>query len=362
MSQSRKFGIGLCALRLLMAALLSWACLEHWPSLSANAELDALADYDPLAGAEAERAAGHFSEALMIIDAGLETSDAEQRPALLAAQAQIIAERDAVLRRLTEAGRGALTGQGDSTEALAGAVAADLLVIGDVRDLLIQGAKALRGEDSDEVIVVLSTLGLATTIAPGADVGVALMKFARRAGALSEAFAKTLLRLGRRAFETGKSDELLAVAGDVSRLSERARPAAALRILRPIDDPQMLNRVANLAERPGGTLALWLSPARSTAWLKASSEAGEAVGERWLLKAARKGEAGIEFLGRRGADLLRPHPLLGLIKAFWSGHLPALLSNLLDEQAALMTGAVLAWLLFECLRLTWRLRRQEAAA
>lgn len=348
-----------------MAALLSWACLEHWPSLSANAELDALADYDPLAGAEAERAAGHFSEALMIIDAGLETSDAEQRPALLAAQAQIIAERHAVLRRLTEAGRGALTGQGDSTEALAGAVAADLLVIGDVRDLLIQGAKALRGEDSDEVIVVLSTLGLATTIAPGADVGVALMKFARRAGALSEAFAKTLLRLGQRAFETGKTDELLAVAGDVSRLSERARPAAALRILRPIDDPQMLNRVANLAERPGGTLALWLNPARSTAWLKASSEAGEAgraVGERWLLKAARKGEAGIEFLGRRGADLLRPHPLLGLIKAFWSGHLPALLSNLLDEQAALLAGAVLAWLLFECLRLGWLLRRpaQEA--
>ncbi|WP_293388057.1 hypothetical protein [Nevskia sp.] len=361
MIEARKFSIGLRVLRLLVAAALSWACLQHWPSLSAYAELDALADYDPLAGAEVERAAGHFSEALMIIDAGLETSDDEQRPALLAAQAQIVAERDAVLRRLTEAGRGALTGQGDSTEALAGAVAADLLVIGDVRDLLIQGAKALRGEDSDEVIVALSALGLATTIAPGADAGVALMKFARRAGALSETFAKTLLRLGRRAFETGKTDELLAVAGDVSRLSERARPAAALRILRPIDDPQMLNRVANLAERPGGSLALWLSPARSTAWLKLS---GEAVGERWLLKAARKGEAGIEFLGRRGADLLRPHPLLGLIKAFWSGHLPALLNHLLDDQAVLLTGAVLAWLLFECLSLSlgWLLRRpvQEA--
>lgn len=362
MIESPKPGIVLGALRVLAAGLLSYVCFQHWPGMSARAELDALADYDPLAGAETQRAAGHFSEALMIIDAGLDTGDADQRAALLAAQQRITSERDAVLRRLTEAGRGALTGQGDSTEALVGAVAADLLVIGDVRDLLIQGTRALRGEDSDEVIVVLSALGLATTVAPGADAGVAVLKFARRAGALSEAFARTLLRLGRQAFQTGKRDELLAVAADVARLSERARPAAALRILRPIDDPQMLRRAADLAGRPGGTLALWLDPVRSTAWLKASAQAGEEVSGRWLLKAARKGEAGIEFLGRRGADLLRPHPLLGLIKAFWNGDLPALLVHLAETQAVLLLGAAIAWLLFECLRLGWLLRRpgQEA--
>lgn len=40
--------------------------------------------------------------------------------------------------------------RGESVEALAGAVVADLFVFVDVRDLVIEAGKTLRGEDNDE--------------------------------------------------------------------------------------------------------------------------------------------------------------------------------------------------------------------
>jgi hypothetical protein len=344
--------LALTLLRLGAALALFSVCITYWDSSRARAEFNALRDYDFAAAAETERANGHYSEALLIVAAGLDVQTGERRAALLTAQAQIEAERDNLLRRLREVGHGALTGNGDSAEALGGAVAADLLVIGDVRDLVIQSANALRGEPTDGVIVALSAIGLATTFTPTADAGVAVLKFARRVGAIGEAFAARLIRLARRSLETRDVGELGRVADDAARLATAAQPAAALKILKLIDDPETLHRVADFAQRPGGAFALWLGRERGVEWL---STAGT-VGDDWLLRAARHGEAGIDFLGRHGTTLLRPHPVLGLIKSVYRGTLPALLLALLGDHTDALLGLAAGWLLFECSMLLLRLR------
>lgn len=344
-------------LRFALALALVYFCALYWRTTQARAEFAALPDYDFVAAADAERNGGHYGEALLIVDAGLDTLPGEQQAELLALQTRIVAERDALLTRLREAGHGALTGTGESAEALTGAVIADLMVVGDVRDLVIQGARALRGEETDEVIVALSTLGLATTLAPEVDGGVSVLKFARRIGALGDAFVKNLVKLLRRAVETGDTGAVAQVAGDAVRLTQIARPAGAMKIIRLVDDPESLHLAADFAARPGGAFALWLGRERALAWLKAAGPEGR----RWLLRASAKGEAGVDLLTRNGALLLRAHPLLGLIKSVYAGRLPALLLSLLDAHSAALLGVAFAWMLYESVLLVTRLRRSRTA-
>lgn len=352
---NRIAAIVLTVLRLLAAFALFAVCASYWRSTLAHAAFDALPNYDFVAAADAERAIGHYDEALMIIDSGLDTLPGETQAKLLALQTQVESERDDPLRRLREAAHGALTGSGDSSEALTGVIIADLFVIGDVRDLVIQGMHAARGEETDPVIVALSGIGLATTLAPEADAGVAILKFARRVGAVSDKLASALVRAARRAVSSGEVETLARVADDTAHLTKAARPAAALKIIKLVDDPDTLHRVADFAQRPGGAFALWLGGERSLAWLQTRA----VKDQDWLLRAARRGEPGLELLERSGRLLLRPHPLIGLLKSIYRGAVPALLLKLLSDRSDALLGIATGWLLFELLLLRSRLRNLD---
>lgn len=330
------FAILASLLRVALAALLVWTCAQALPAWDARAAFAALADYDHLVEAERLRSTERYSEALLVVDAGLA---AEPNPVLRTrledARAGIVAERDDFMRRLGDVGHGALTGTGDSVEALAGAVTADLFVFGDVRDLVIQGGRRLRGEDTDEVIVALSAAGLALTLAPAVDFGTAILKFARRAGALTEAFASRLLKLARGAVSERNAAPLAEVAGDVATLGRSARPAAAVAILKHVDDPLALRAAARVSQRPGGSFALWVGerPALQLA------QQG-APGEAWLLRAARKGRAGVDYAAGNLRLLTRAHPLLGLIKGVYKGNLPRLFGEGLMQHAPALLGQI----------------------
>lgn len=104
---------------------------------------------------------------------------------------------------------GFLTGESASLAGLAGAIGADLTVYGDLRDIVVEGGRMAAGEEYSEVILGLSVIGLAATVGTvatgggGAVVkaGVSFMKFARRAGHMSAAFAARLVRLADEAID-----------------------------------------------------------------------------------------------------------------------------------------------------------------
>ncbi|MDB5988057.1 MAG: hypothetical protein JWR16_3110 [Nevskia sp.] len=340
---TRIIRIAIAVLRAALVAVLLFLCLRQWPAIALRGEMEALPDFNYLAAADGLRVQNRYAEALLVVETGFVNAPPEAQPALQAEHAQIESERDNLLRRVREVGYGALTGQGSSNEALAGAVAADLLVVGDVRDLAIQGARALRGEDTDEVIVALSAAGIALTLAPEVDWSVALLKFARRAGALTETFAKSLAKLARRAVSTRNSDALVQVGDDLAQLARSAKPAGAIGILRHIDDPETLHRAARFSGRPGGAFTLWIGEDSSVEWLKNADRSGE----DWLLRAGRKGRAGIELLARNGSLLVRPHPLLGLLKGIYKGNVPAVLERIFAERADAIAGLVAGWLFYE---------------
>ncbi len=359
--------------RLSAAVFVLWALAADWGARAARLAMGELPGFDYAAEVASLRQEGRFGEALVMADEGLgdiDTLSVEQRDALLAERDRVVAERDSWKRRLRDAGTGALTGRGDSLEALAGTVVADLFVVGDVRDLIIQSWNMLRGGDTDELVLALSGVGLATTLAPEVDWAPSLLKAARKVGSMSKGLGEGVLK----AIRKGRNEEVLRIMGDVGVLARHASPAGALRAMKHADDPEDLARLARFLERRGGGAAgAGEDAARAAARLEKDGggalalhvfegdaldvlRAGDALGEparaeRVLVRAARHGRAGRGFV-RAGlaTPLLKPHPLVGLLKALHKGTAAALVDELLeraDAHAWWITAAALAWAVVE---------------
>lgn len=349
--------------RLALAAFLLWAVAVDTPRRLAGIELRALPGFDYAAEVASLRAAGRYGEALMVADAGLaaEGDDAlshEARSRVEAERAATIAEQSSWLRRAKDAGMGALSGTGDSLESLIGAVAADFFIVGDVRDLVIQGGKLLVDGEGDPVIAALSGVGLATTLAPEVDWVPSLLKAARKAGTLSKRFAEGLVDL----LKAGKRERVLAVMGDVGVLSRRASPGGAMRLLRHADDADELAALARFVERErAGAFALHVTQDAGARLVKSTPGDAAAI-DRLVVKASRRGEAGRSFLRSKAARALTtPHPLVGVGKAVWKGNGEKLAQRLVDRLAPgawWLLPTLAAWVFVEG---AWLVRRWGAS-
>src|SRR5437773_7509783 len=183
---------------------------------------------------------------------------------------------------------GLVTGNADDVASLSGTVAGDLLVFGDIRDVVREGKHLAMGEDTDHLILGLATAGLAVTAATYVSVGGAapvragltLVKDARKVGRLGEGLTAWAGRSAREvvdtpllqhavatgsvarpgqtmtaikaAFRAEKAGALVRLAKDVGRVGEKAGTRAALDTLRISEGPKDVARAARLAESRGG--------------------------------------------------------------------------------------------------------------
>jgi hypothetical protein len=157
--------------------MLQW----HDPLAITRYRLAQLSAQDYEAAVRASLAAGDQGEARALVE--LAAGEGHTLPASLVAQT----EADATMSLMLEFFEGARSGAATSPATLAGAMAADLTGIGDVRDTVVQGTRLVRGEDHDALILGLSLVGLAATV-PAAgvvDAGASLIKSAHKAGRLS---------------------------------------------------------------------------------------------------------------------------------------------------------------------------------
>lgn len=350
--------------RLLIASFLLWTLAADTGGRLARRQLAALPDFDYLAEIRFLKAAGRYGEALSIADAGIDATKDEPDSssihlALLSAKDSVERERSSWLRRAKDAGMGALTGSagtsGDaSLERLAGAVAADLFVVGDVRDLVIQGGRFAIDGETDEVIVALSTLGLFTTLAPEIDWVPALLKIARKAGSMSRGLQEFIVT----AVKSRRAKEVQTLASDVGSIARHSSPASAVRLLRTVDDPADAARLARFLERHAehsrGAFALHVGGDEAAALLKSAEKTSikeaAAMGEA-LVKVSKKGRPGIRWLSTPAARaILRPHPLIGLAKGLWKENVSELIRRGLDAagpHAWWILPLVAAWVVAE---------------
>ena len=346
---SRLAGVLASLARLGAAAWLAWTCAQDWPAIRARDGFDALPPYDAATEADALFRENRLTEALVLVDDALARDPQNAR--LLVMKQGLETERRSWMRQLASGGGGALTGTGNDTASLTGAVVADLFVFGDVRDLVVQGGHWLRGEQTDELIVALSAGGILLTVSPEIDFGAALLKLARRMGALSDAFAHAFAKAARRAVHERRADAISDITHDVSTLAERARPAGTVSILKYVDDPAALKRAVEFSAQPEGLRALLLDPKTTMRWLNS----GWPRAQEWLVKAAGKGRAGLDYLAHNSSLMFRAHPLIGLVKGLYKGNVPDLLVGLVQRGSLPLLGLAVGWAAFEALLLLARL-------
>jgi hypothetical protein len=240
--------------------------------------------------------AQNVEAALAANDAGLANSFVDL------AREKNISLNDELLQRVTAAvtqesstshlaGRfasGLVTGNADDAASMSGTVAGDLLVFGDIRDVVREGKHLALGEDTDRLVLGLAAAGLAVTAATYISVGgvapvragLTLVKDARKVGRLGEGLTAwagrsarevvdapmledavasgSVMRPGqtltaiKAAFRPEQAGALVRLAKDVGRVGEKAGASGALDTLRVAEGPEDVARAARLAESKGG--------------------------------------------------------------------------------------------------------------
>jgi hypothetical protein len=181
---------------------------------------------------------------------------------------------------------GALTGRVDSGVGLAGAFAADLTGLGDLRDLAREGGHLLRDEPADTVLLGLAGVGLAATAATYAGGlgavargGATLLKTAHRSGRLSRPLAAHLARLARESVDPGAVRAMALAAGRLDLAGARTAARAGLRTGAVAELTALGGRAYALQGRMGtrGVLQV-LSLARSPAEIGRAVRLAEGMG------------------------------------------------------------------------------------
>jgi hypothetical protein len=281
------------------------ACALLWPhARDAGAILAAQADPAQLSDIQLNSALRN-NEAVIAqnIEAALAANDADLASSFVElAAAKNIALNADLSRRVSDAvaeenssthfakrfASGLVTGNADDVASMSGTVAGDLLVFGDIRDVVREGKHLAMGEDTDRLVLGLATAGLAVTAATYVSVGgvaplragLTLVKDARKVGRLGEGLTQwagrsarsmvdtpmlqnaiasgSVMRPGqtasaiKAAFHAEKAGALVRLAKDVGRVGEKAGIRAAQDTLRIAEGPKDVARAARLAESKGG--------------------------------------------------------------------------------------------------------------
>ncbi len=198
-----------------------------------------------------------------------------------------VAEENSTSSMAKRFATGLVTGEADDVASLSGTVAGDLFVFGDIRDVVREGKRLVMGENADQLVLGLASLGLAVTAATYVSVGgavpvragLSMVKDARKVGRLGAGLTEWAGRSARgvvdapmlqqavatasiarpgqtisamkAAFKAEKAGALVRLAKDVGRVGEKVGTKGALDVLRIADGPKDVARAARLAESKG---------------------------------------------------------------------------------------------------------------
>jgi len=238
-------------------------------------------DYHPLTRAQQLVDEGRYAEAQVITRYVIEepslAADSQELTLVKNLNASISDELDSVGGKVRRFVKGAISGEPRDLAGFLGSMSLDLFVIGDIRDLIVQGTKEIRGEDGDKIILALSAAGLATTVAPQVDWAPSLMKGFRRAGALSTRFAKRFGKLCRQALKAGDFKSVARVTENFGTAAAKIGPGPMMGVMKRIDEPASLARIAKASQiNPGATYMV--VSGTGTRGLKQISNSGSNIG------------------------------------------------------------------------------------
>ncbi|MEO8248272.1 MAG: hypothetical protein ABI589_02785 [Burkholderiales bacterium] len=298
---------------LLLAAI---AALVLWQR--AQLAVFALVRIDPLPDTRALIAEERYAEAADHLGFFMAFEYVNNDPDAQALEREIAAKRAGLRYQTGKLAEGVLAGTSDEPIGQAAGVITDFLVIGDLRDLALQGVHLARGEETDGVLVALSTIGLIATgaqmasggatvasagaaapavaVSTAAKSSIALLKTARKLGALPPWLGRSLVASAKTARETRSLAAVTDVLADTRALLQ-AR--GGFKLLSKTTSAASLKRMASFTASFGPQSAT-LYRIGGELVVDAASRAGK-LGKDAVPLAATFGRGGLRVLDNLGA-------------------------------------------------------------
>jgi len=202
---------------------------------------------------------------------------------------------------------GAASGQAVDNASLLGTISLDMFVIGDIRDLLVQGWNAAQGRETDGLVIGLSTAGLATTLAPQLHWAPALLKALRRSRRISPKLTRILTRQLKAGEYRQAGQFIIQFAGAAWHMG----PVGISGVMKWVDTPQTMTRLAKAASISSRDSYVVTRLSRGTLLAKINNQGSNI---RLLAKSIRRGSRITKVLIKSARTV--PTPLLWLLLAF----------------------------------------------
>ena len=171
------------------------------------AEIGKLPDYDYVSEIKSLIKAKRYGEAIVLCE-DVQKLDLPCAPEAAALKSNAEKESKNVWNRIWKSGRAFITGNPDgSVEEISGSVVSDMVIYGDIRDLIKQGWFKITNQETDPLLAALAAAGLVTEFIDIADWGPAVLKAFRKIGAVSAIMADYLVAMFKNVAKTSKIDK-----------------------------------------------------------------------------------------------------------------------------------------------------------
>ncbi len=234
---------------------------------------------------------------------------------------------------------GVIKGESDEDIGRISAIASDFLVIGDIRDLSIQGANYASGKEVDNLIVALSSLGLiasATTLySAGATApvktSISVLKYGKKVNKIPHWLQEKIIEYTKIAKETKSLDKVNTLLQPISKMYKKIGLNQTQNILKVSKNSKELQALANFSLRFGKKSPVLLLATNNRALFYATSMPN--VSTKSFIHASTYGEDGLKGLKKLGEAkfMKRVGFYANLSKTTYKGNLNSLFNYLLKN-------------------------------
>jgi len=253
---------------------------------------------------------------------------------------------------------GIIKGGSDEDIGKASAIASDFLVIGDIRDLAIQGQHYYNNEKVDNVMVALSSLGLLATASTVYSLGttapiktsVSVLKYGKRVKKIPSWLNKTLIEQAKIAKETKSLEQIKTLFQPIHKLYEKVGLQQTLNILKKTKNFKELKNMVSFSSRFGKKSQILLQTTHNKALTYAKAMPN--VQSKNILYASTYGEKGLKGLQKLGEKrfMKRMRFQANLLKTTYKGNFNSLFNYLLKNIPNSVLYAITFFGLFYFLR------------
>ncbi|ORJ60308.1 hypothetical protein [Geothermobacter hydrogeniphilus] len=329
----------LCLLLIGVSALFFNGLREAYLEEQAIAELELIPDHNYVPDIEKLVSERKLDEALAMARFVTSHPDMPGQQDAARLEKEIVAEKKSYWGKAKRAASGFVTGEGGAGEEVAGAIASDLVLWGDVRDLSKQAWYKASGQETDPVLAALAGIGLLTEVVDAADWAPAVLKAFRKVGALSRKFIDYLVTVCRKSIKARKLEKGLGgVFVHLKILGQKLGLSRTAAVFKHVDDPEDLAALARVAKKSPDAAYLTVRNGGKSGVEVAREIGSSDVAVESMEKAAQKGPKGLAWLRKGGKGrkyVLKTRWTARLLKNLWLYRVQMLLKMLAKAFPAL---------------------------